>query len=94
MLSRPFAAFRRRGGATKQPGSVNHALTREIARFGDRRHLMLWIWAGGESLPLRQRHKKLNKINRSLIAIGFSPPDWYTRVVHIDPFDDASLEAS
>jgi integrase len=34
-------------------------------------------------LPLRQRHKKRNKINRSLIAIGFSPPDWYTRVVHM-----------
>ncbi|MGJ5065250.1 DUF6538 domain-containing protein [Bradyrhizobium oligotrophicum] len=40
-------------------------------------------YRGFESLPLRQRHKKINKINRSLIVIGFSPPDWYTRVVRM-----------
>ncbi len=38
---------------------------------------------GVASLPLRQQHKLSNKINRSLIVIGFSPPDWYTRVVHM-----------
>jgi hypothetical protein len=40
-------------------------------------------YRGFESLPLRHGHKKPNKINRPLIAIGFLPPDWYTRVVHM-----------
>jgi aryl-alcohol dehydrogenase-like predicted oxidoreductase len=44
------------------------------AYFGMERSL-----PGFESLPLRQQHKISNKINRSLNAIGFSPPDWYTR---------------
>jgi integrase len=41
------------------------------------------LGSGFESLPLRQMHKKFSKINRSLIAIGFSPPDWYTQAVHM-----------
>lgn len=44
--------------------------------------------------PLRQPHRNFNKINMSLIAMGILPPDWYTRVVHSDIGNDASLEAS
>jgi hypothetical protein len=36
-----------------------------------------------ESLPLRQQQQNSNKINRSLIVIGFCRPDWYTRVAHV-----------
>src|SRR5438132_12549166 len=61
-----------------QPRGTSEPLNRSLSAVG---------YQGFESLPLRQQHKKSNKINRSLIVIGFSPPDWYTRVVHIDPFD-------
>jgi hypothetical protein len=46
-------------------------------------HRIIILGRGFESLPLRQRHEKSNKINRSLIVIGFSPPAWYIRVVHM-----------
>lgn len=34
-------------------------------------------------LSLRQSSKTHNEINRSLKALCFLPPDWYTRVVHM-----------